>query len=73
MTRYPHHRQEVQDRRKQMQTVCVQCTNTPHTPAPLAYQKKKKYEKNEETMNVSVTENTFSSYIQLSKINNHVP
>jgi hypothetical protein len=34
---------------------------TPCTTSPL--QKRKKYEKNEETMNVSVIENTFSSYI----------
>jgi hypothetical protein len=55
-----------------MQTVCVQCTNTPQAPAPPIHSKKKKNEKNEETMNVSVTENTSSSYIQLNKINDHV-
>jgi hypothetical protein len=48
--------------------------NVPTLPKPLPPSPlKKKCEKNEETMNVSVTENTFSSYIQLSKINNHVP
>jgi len=37
----------------------------PTLPKPLPHSplQKKKYEKNEETMNVSVTENTFSSYI----------
>jgi len=49
--------------------------NVPTLPKPLPHlstPKKKKYEKNEETMNVSVTENTFSSYIQLNKINDRV-
>lgn len=58
-----------------MQTVCVQCTNTPQAPAPHSPLKKKnkiKVEKKEETMTISVTENTFRSYIQLNKINGTV-
>lgn len=61
-----------------MQTVCAQCTlyNVPTLPKPLPPThhsiKKKKVEKNEETMTVCVTENTFRSYIQLNKINDCV-